>query len=142
MGDLVPDPDIEFIREGGEWYPAAVSLAIGKYRVAIEETEDGELKIRRGEYSGLVELAKTMLKNIEQNLLRKPDAPATPTSTKGPAPAAAPATPTPTKDPATPTLTKSPAPAAAPKDDLEPDPEKDAVLTQLFVQVLGEEGAP
>ena len=133
MGDLVPDPDIEFIREGGEWYPAAVSLAIGKYRVAIEETEDGELKIRRGEYSGLVELAKTMLKNIEQNLLRKPDAPATPTPTKSPAPAPAPATPTPTK---------SPVPAAAPKDDLEPDPEKDAVLTQLFEQVLGEEDAP
>ena len=74
-----------------------------------------------------------MLKNIEQNLLRKPDAPATPTPTKSPAPAAAPATPTPTK---------SPVPAAAPKDDLEPDPEKDAVLTQLFEQVLGEEDAP
>ena len=132
-GDLVPDPDIEFIREKGEWYPAAASLAIGQYRVAIEETEDGRLRLWRQEYRGLVDLAKTMLKNIEQNLLRSPARPPSPESkpAKSPAPAA----------PTTPTPTKSPAPEADDIDDIEPDPAKDAALEQLFAQVLREGGA-
>jgi hypothetical protein len=42
-GDLIPDPDMELYRDkNGNWYPAAIQMAVGTYTRAIYLDEDGE----------------------------------------------------------------------------------------------------
>lgn len=64
-GDQVADPDIEFIHEDGEWYPAASTLALRGYRQAILR-EAGQIRFSRKEYADLRSLAEVLLKNIKE----------------------------------------------------------------------------
>lgn len=67
-GDSVADPDLEFIKEKGLWYPVAVTQVPvsnrGGYTEAIVWREDGKYNVDRRAYSGLVDLARVLLRNI------------------------------------------------------------------------------
>ncbi|MCH9682854.1 MAG: hypothetical protein K0V04_15565 [Deltaproteobacteria bacterium] len=78
-GDLVPDPDLEFVRQDGEWFPAAATMAIGSYTRAVETDQDGKITgVRRRAYAGLRSFAGTLLTNIKAQ-----QRPLVPTSTEG-----------------------------------------------------------
>lgn len=63
-GDLVADPDVEFVRQNVGWYPVAITQWCGYRRVA-ETNEDGRIVSynRRG-YRDLRSFAGTFLTNI------------------------------------------------------------------------------
>lgn len=108
-GDRIADPDIEFIREAGEWYPAAVQLAIGRYEEAITTDEQGQPLVVKKKYNDLRPLAQTLLRNIwEQQGLGRANSPAPATS---PAPKAEPAA----EHVAAPAPAAPPTPAPAPQ---------------------------
>lgn len=80
-GDLVPDPDMVFVRTttpSGEtvWLPKELTLAIGSYVSAFELGEDGKpTQINKRRYRELVAFAHMWLRNIrsQQGLqTRKP----------------------------------------------------------------------
>ena len=63
-GDLVPDPDVEFVRQNVAWYPVAISQWCG-YRRAAETDEDGRIvKWHRRAYRDLRSFAGIFLTNI------------------------------------------------------------------------------
>lgn len=42
-GDLVPDPDMEFLLTGDGWYPLAIQHSTGHYRRCVHEDERGNV---------------------------------------------------------------------------------------------------
>ena len=64
-GDRVADPDIEFERENGEWYPAAAQMAVGTYHRAFEHEDDGRILYRPKTYRSIAQLANVLLRNIK-----------------------------------------------------------------------------
>lgn len=80
-GDRICDPDIEFIKVDGAWYPAACQFATGHYSRAITEC-DGEgrpTRYVRRVYNDLKSFAGLMLKNVKRQqgikVPRKPSGP-------------------------------------------------------------------
>ncbi len=65
-GDLVPDPDLELVRQGGGWFPVAITQWCG-YRCAARTDEDGRIvAYDRRAYADLRRFAGTLLTNIKR----------------------------------------------------------------------------
>ena len=65
-GDLVPDPDFEFVTRNGEWFPAAVTHAWGSRR-CLKVDDNGRITgLYRLEYVDLREFARVLLTNIKK----------------------------------------------------------------------------
>lgn len=140
-GDRIADPDIEFILEAGEWYPAAVTQVPvqvlgrqgGGYRVAIDYDEEGQLRVSKKAYNDLREFAQVLLTNIkeQQGLGRAPRRPAAKAKEGDEDPSAAKAS-----DP-TPPAAEPPPPAVNPEHPSLPvNPELDEKLVQSFARAL------
>jgi hypothetical protein len=64
-GDLVPDPDVTFLRGlDGAWYPLSFQNAIAYRRAA--EVRGGQILVKRREQRDLASFANVLLRNIEQ----------------------------------------------------------------------------
>ena len=64
-GDLVADPDLEFIRQDGAWFPVALTQLLG-YTRAAETDEHGRItSYRRAAYADLRRFAGVLLTNIK-----------------------------------------------------------------------------
>lgn len=80
-GDRVCDPDLEFIKVGDAWFPAACQFATGTYSRAITEcdAEGNPTRYSPRVYNDLRSFAGMMLKNIKHQqdikVPRKPRAP-------------------------------------------------------------------
>ena len=72
-GDLVPDPDMEFmILPSGNWIPAAIQHSNGVYQRAAEQNENG-LQIYPRAFISQVEFANDWARNlISQNFHQAP----------------------------------------------------------------------
>ncbi len=65
-GDLVPDPDLEFVKNDGKWYPVAITQWCG-YRSAAETDENGQIVAHSPQiYRDILEFARIMLVNIKE----------------------------------------------------------------------------
>lgn len=64
-GDLVADPDVEFVRQDGAWFPVAITQ-IGSYTRPVETDHHGRIVAyqRRG-YADLRSYAGLLLSNIK-----------------------------------------------------------------------------
>ena len=74
QGDLVPDPDVVFLRAPAGWAPASFQDS-RVYRVAIQFHEDGTIEVHEKEQRDLVSFCNLWMRNIyEQQGLspRKP----------------------------------------------------------------------
>ena len=67
-GDLLADPDIEFVRWEGIWFPAAITQApVGKYVRVLETDGDGKpTGLRPRGYQDLLSFASLLLRNIKE----------------------------------------------------------------------------
>lgn len=66
-GDLVSDPDMEFVCVDGAWYPATCQMATGTYSVALEMNPDGTISgVRRRTYADLRSFATMWMRNIRE----------------------------------------------------------------------------
>lgn len=64
-GDLVPDPDLEMVRQDGDWFPVAITHW-GRYRCTAETNEHGRIvSWNRAAYRDLRSFAGTLLTNIK-----------------------------------------------------------------------------
>jgi hypothetical protein len=76
-GDLVADPDLEFVRQDGGWFPVAITQLTGYHRVA-ETSDDGRIvAYNRARYADLRSFAGLLLGNIkaqQRDLTPKPAA--------------------------------------------------------------------
>lgn len=64
-GDSVPDPDMEFLKVDGAWYPAACSMYPNKYTRAIIDENGTPLRYSPRAYADLREFSKTFLRNVK-----------------------------------------------------------------------------
>lgn len=65
-GDLVADPDLEFVRQDGAWFPVEVTQLLG-YTLAAKTDEAGRIvSYDRRAYADLRTFAGMLLANIEQ----------------------------------------------------------------------------
>ena len=65
-GDLVADPDLEFVVQDGAWFPVAITQWCG-YQRAAETDEDGRVvTYKRRAYADLRSFAGTLLTNIKR----------------------------------------------------------------------------
>ena len=65
-GDLVADPDLEFLSVDGKWYPAACQQG-ARYSVAVETDGAGTITgVRPRTYRSLRDLARLLLPNIKR----------------------------------------------------------------------------
>lgn len=63
-GDLIPDPDMEFIiTNSEEWFPVATQFATGHYRRAIFFEEDKKL-VSKNELCSQIQFANMWAKNL------------------------------------------------------------------------------
>ena len=66
-GDLVPDPDLEFVRQDGAWYPVALTQIYGLFTLAATTDEQGRIvSCKRAAYNDLRRFAATFLTNVER----------------------------------------------------------------------------
>ena len=64
-GDLVADPDLEFVRQDGGWFPVAITQC-GLHRRAAETDEQGRIvAYNRRAYADLRSFAGMLLTNIK-----------------------------------------------------------------------------
>jgi hypothetical protein len=65
-GDLVPDPDVVFVRRSdGSFCPVSFQSALG-YRVAVHFREDGTIEVDEKEEADLVSFCNLWMKNIQE----------------------------------------------------------------------------
>jgi len=65
MGDLVPDPEMELLRdETGEWLPVSTTMAIGHKR-ALLLGEGGRARVDEREYRSQLRFLSTWMRNIK-----------------------------------------------------------------------------
>ena len=65
-GDLVPDPDMEFVRQDGGWYPVALTQMFGLFTLAATTDEHGRIvSCKRAAYDDLRRFAGTFLTNVK-----------------------------------------------------------------------------
>jgi Domain of unknown function (DUF6908) len=64
-GDLVPDPDVVFVRAADGWSPVSFQNSIA-YRVAVHFHDDGTIEVDEKEQSDLVDFCNTWMKNIRE----------------------------------------------------------------------------
>lgn len=64
-GDLVPDPDLEFVTNDGAWFPAAVTHSSGHRRVLTTDADGRITHWSPSEYADLRRLACLLLSNIK-----------------------------------------------------------------------------
>lgn len=67
-GDLVPDPDLELVCWGGDWYPAAITMGpLGSYRRALTCDDAGRPdRYYPREYRDLRSFATVMIRNVRE----------------------------------------------------------------------------
>ena len=74
-GDLVADPDLEFVKQDGAWFPAAITQVLG-YSCPITTDEQGRIvSCRPHAYADLRSFAGMLLTNIKHqqgDLSREP----------------------------------------------------------------------
>jgi hypothetical protein len=64
-GDLVADPDLEFVRQDGAWFPVEVKQVLG-YTLAAKTDEQGRIvSFDRRAYADLRTFAGVLLTNIK-----------------------------------------------------------------------------
>lgn len=63
-GDLIADPDVEFVRQHVGWYPVAITQWSGYRRVARTDGEGTIVSVDRRAYRDLRQFAGTLLTNI------------------------------------------------------------------------------
>jgi hypothetical protein len=66
-GDRMSDPEIEFIRLGGEWVPYAITQSpVGRYAMYVELSDDGTqiVSFRPRGQADLASFANLLLRNI------------------------------------------------------------------------------
>lgn len=76
-GDLVADPDMEFVKQDGKWYPAACQTQFGYTKaLEVDAYHEGITGVYRRAYADLRSFANLLLKNIKAQqdikLPRKP----------------------------------------------------------------------
>jgi hypothetical protein len=64
-GDMVPDPDVVFVRSADGWAPVSFQNAIA-YRVAVHLHEDGTVEVHEREQRDLVSFCNMWMKNIRE----------------------------------------------------------------------------
>jgi hypothetical protein len=65
-GDLVPDPDVTFLRDAaGDFYPLTYQDAL-TYRRCVELDDDGSVRVNRAQQADLAYFAANWTKNIRQ----------------------------------------------------------------------------
>ena len=64
-GDLVADPDLEFVRHDGAWFPVAITQWSGYRRVAETDERGRIVAYNRRAYADLRSFAGTLLTNIK-----------------------------------------------------------------------------
>lgn len=64
-GDLVPDPDVVFVRTADGWAPISFQNSIA-YRVAVQFHEDGEIEVDEREQRDLVAFCNQWMRNIQE----------------------------------------------------------------------------
>ncbi len=62
-GDLVPDPDVVFVRAAAGWSPVSFQNSIA-YRVAVHFHADGTIEVDEKEQADLVSFCNLWMKNI------------------------------------------------------------------------------
>lgn len=66
-GDPVADPDLEFVRQDGAWYPVAITqITTGYERVAETDHTGRIVSYQRAGYAGLRSFAGVLLTNIKR----------------------------------------------------------------------------
>jgi len=66
-GDLVADPDVEFVHLNGEWIPVAIQEPIGGYRVAVQCDASGNpVRWSLREQADLARFSNTLIANIRE----------------------------------------------------------------------------
>ena len=63
-GDLVPDPDVVFVRPADGWSPVSFQNALA-YRVAVHFHEDSTIEVDEKEQADLVQFANHWMRNIQ-----------------------------------------------------------------------------
>src|SRR5579871_2993457 len=64
-GDLVADPDVEFVHLNGEWVPVAIQEPIGGYRVAAEcDASGAPVRWSPRAQADLARFSNTLIANI------------------------------------------------------------------------------
>lgn len=65
-GDLVPDPDVVFLRDaGGAFHPVSFQNSLA-YRVAVRFDEDGIIEVDEREQRDLVDFCNCWIRNIQE----------------------------------------------------------------------------
>lgn len=65
-GDLVADPELEFVRQDGAWFPVAVTQVLGSTIAARTDAAGRIVSHDRAAYADLRVFAGMMLTNIKQ----------------------------------------------------------------------------
>ena len=64
-GDLVADPDLEFVRQDGAWFPVAVTQLLGSTLAATTDENGRIVSVNRQAYADLRSFAGVLLLNIK-----------------------------------------------------------------------------
>lgn len=64
-GDLVPDPDVVFVRTATGWAPLSFQNAVA-YRVAVQVHEDGAIEVDEREQRDLAAFCNHWMRNIQE----------------------------------------------------------------------------
>jgi hypothetical protein len=64
-GDLVPDPDVVFVRTADGWSPISFQNSIA-YRVAVHFHDDGTIEVDEREQADLVSFCNQWMRNIRE----------------------------------------------------------------------------
>ena len=64
-GDLVPDPDVVFVRAADGWAPVSFQNLVA-YRIAVTFYEDGTVEVDAHEQRDLVQFCNQWMKNIRE----------------------------------------------------------------------------
>jgi hypothetical protein len=64
-GDLVPDPDVVFVRAATGWSPISFQNSVA-YRVAVHFHDEGTIEVDEKEQADLVRFCNTWMGNIQQ----------------------------------------------------------------------------
>jgi len=64
-GDLVADPDLEFVRQDGAWFPVAVTQLLGSTLAAKTDEQGRIVSFDRRAYADLRTFAGVLLTNIK-----------------------------------------------------------------------------
>jgi hypothetical protein len=64
-GDLVPDPDVVFVRAAAGWSPVSFQNSIA-YRVAVRVHDDGTIEVDEKEQRDLVSFCNLWMRNIKE----------------------------------------------------------------------------